>query len=141
MPAAGMGHQPIGPGHRPRHGQRGRPRQTAWRMKKAWIPSSDGIRLFSDEGWITGFEPATSASRTRNPRVLSGKFKRVTKRSGSASPVASPRDSKTGHEFRSEPANDDGFADAVQAIMRLPQSNAEKDAAVRRLMNGSPWQL
>jgi hypothetical protein len=37
-------------------------------------------------------------------------------------------------ENRTEPAADDGFADAVQSIMRLPLSDAEKAEAVRRLL-------
>jgi hypothetical protein len=47
-----------------------------------------------------------------------------------------PSDAKSGHENRTEPAADDGFADAVQSIMRLPLSDAEKAEAVRRLLAG-----
>ena len=35
-----------------------------------------------------------------------------------------------------EPGADDGFAAAVQAIMSLPLSDAEKAEAVRRLLAG-----
>ena len=43
---------------------------------------------------------------------------------------------KTGHEPRTKPAADDGFAAAVQAIMSLPLSDVEKAEAVRRLLAG-----
>jgi hypothetical protein len=42
---------------------------------------------------------------------------------------------KSGHENRPEPAATDGFAQAVQAIMRLPLTDEEKADAVRRLMS------
>ena len=50
------------------------------------------------------------------------------------SPVASPNDPKNGHKGHSETATDNGFADAIQAIMRLPLSDAEKAEAVRQLL-------
>ncbi len=39
-------------------------------------------------------------------------------------------DAKSGHENRTEPADDDDFAASVQAIMQLPLSDEEKARAV-----------
>ena len=47
-----------------------------------------------------------------------------------------PCNAESGHENRTEPPANDGFAEAVQAIMRLPLSDAEKAEAVRRLLAG-----
>jgi hypothetical protein len=40
------------------------------------------------------------------------------------------------YENHSEPAADDGFSAAVQAIMTLPLNDAEKAEAVRRMLAG-----
>ncbi|MDA1252795.1 MAG: hypothetical protein O2820_26690 [Planctomycetota bacterium] len=83
-----------------------------------------------------GLEPTTSALRTHEPRVASGKVKRVTATPSAVCPSVCPSDLKSDHENRSEPAADDGFAATVQAIMSLPLSDAEKAEAVRRLLAG-----
>ena len=88
------------------------------------------------EGWLTGFEPATPGITIRRNVVASGKAKRVTASPSANCTSVCTSDGKTGHGNGSEPASDDGFAAAVQAIMRLPLSDAEKAEAVRRLLAG-----
>jgi hypothetical protein len=81
-----------------------------------------------------GLEPSTSALRTQQPQVASGKVKRVTARQSAVCTSVCTSDAKSGHGNCSEPAVTDGFAAAVQAIMTLPLSDAEKAEAVRRLL-------
>ncbi len=49
-------------------------------------------------------------------------------------PSVCPSDAESGHETCTVPAATDGFAEAVQAIMRLPLSDDEKAEALRRLL-------
>ena len=95
---------------------------------------------------MTGFEPATSASRTHETRVLSGDQSEVTSSANEVSAMVSPRTPKTGHGAVAESASKPGeqepesrldnadFSAAVIAIMALPLTDDEKAEALRRLL-------
>jgi hypothetical protein len=97
---------------------------------------------------MTGFEPATSASRTHEARVISGTLFEVTTPAIGVSAVVSPKTRKTDRgtglddtcdlgEPTPDPRTDDAeFSATVTAIMTLPLSDAEKAEAVRRLLAG-----
>ncbi len=96
---------------------------------------------------MTGFEPATSASRMRPARVLSGKQPEVTSTAKAVGPSVGPRTRKEGGT-EADSSSDNGltkgdgeergkadFTAAVLAIMALPLTDAEKSEAVRRLLS------
>ena len=90
------------------------------------------VSLHCDE--TKGLDPSTSTLRTQTSRVASGNGKRVTSSPSAVCPSVCPSIGENGHEILSQPASDNGFADAVQAIMQLPLNDAEKAEAVRRLL-------
>jgi hypothetical protein len=59
---------------------------------------------------------------------------KVTEADDFASSLATSSNAKTVKETRTERHNDDGFAAANQAIMRLPLTDGEQAEAVRRLL-------
>jgi hypothetical protein len=83
---------------------------------------------------MTGFEPATSASRTHETRVLSDEVTDVTTTVRSASANASPKRLKNDAETAPDPPVESDFTAGMQMIASLPLSDAEKAEAIRRLL-------
>jgi len=94
---------------------------------------------------VTGFEPATSASRTQRSSFASDSGKGLTATEDSRCTTGCTSKTKKDRRSRSEAVADTapaaavesgegGFAKALLMIALLPLSDAEKADAVRRLM-------
>ena len=84
---------------------------------------------------MTGFEPATSASRTQETVVLSGNQSDVTGDALDVSASVSPTVDKACHETQAGAADPSDLLTAMLMIERLPLSDEDKAEAVRRLLN------
>ncbi len=97
---------------------------------------------------MTGFEPATSASRTHEAQVPSEALSEVTTTADEVSAAVSPKKPKSCSESTSEDSldlvaspkgvqlGDADFLSAVTAIIALPLTDSEKADSVRRLLAG-----
>ena len=83
---------------------------------------------------MTGFEPATSASRTQRSVVLSEYQTEVTTTASEGSACVSPRLPNNDVKSTDDTPVESDFIAAIQMIAGLPLSDAEKAEAVRRLL-------
>ena len=83
---------------------------------------------------MTGFEPATSASRTHGTRITSPTLSVVTTTPAGTSATTSPKRQKYDVESTDPLPITGDLKAALLMIERLPLSDAEKAEAIRRLL-------